>query len=431
MRWEALKTLMEEHRLTADKYTILQPLFASPLYAAGDFAFRIKASLSTKKADVLKDDERIKFIKKVVQRFNKLVILCIVIWFYQTLQKLSNLTVKQATLGTILLIWGSFLIPHAQDFYSESLWSYFSLLALWLLSGFWRKTRKSINLIEMLVCILTIALSIPLNPSFMVVFIGLLLLTFSYRIFYSDRAHSMRVQTIFMRPDTVAITIALMVGGFFCLLENYIRRGQLADFGYASEGFTTPIIHGFLGQLISPTRGIIFFIPAFFWGVAFLSIHLKTRRDIFLNLTMLYSLLLLLTYSKWHTWHGAWYWGPRFLLPLSVIGILYLVLYFKERWNTSHPVIRVLLVASGLGSWMIYKIGVTINQKYLITCLEQSQNSEHCFWNFQLLPYHAFMNKQDLITLWFHRSTVVEILGIILIVLLIKVCETPNGNQSV
>jgi len=34
-RWEALDALMSDHELTSDKYSIVQPLFAVPLYIAG------------------------------------------------------------------------------------------------------------------------------------------------------------------------------------------------------------------------------------------------------------------------------------------------------------------------------------------------------------------------------------------------------------
>lgn len=425
-RWEALESLMEKHRLTSDKYTIIQPLFAIPLYFVGDTYFHIKTFISTQHIETIGNNERIRFIKKFVQRFNKFVILGITFWFYYAIQKLANLSIKQATVGTIFLLFGSFLIPHAEDFYSESLWTYLSLLFLSKFASLWGKSFKEIDTKHILLLVTIIALLIPLNPSLVVVFTGLLILMSSYRLVYNYRMNYPLTIDMFLKLDFLVVFIASILGGLLCFSENYLRRGAIFNFGYGNEGFSTPFIHGFVGQILSPTRGIVFFIPTFFWGFTLISFYPKTRHRVFINLTVLYSVLLLLVYSKWHAWHGAWYWGPRFLLTLSIVGMIYFIICLKEKWKNSHTIVRTVLVISGVLSFLIYKVGVAINQRYLLACLSQSQNPEECFWNFQFLPYQSLINAHDIMKLLSDRSTLVEIIGITLVAILIKFTILPS-----
>src|SRR5258706_15376701 len=68
IRWNALVELMEHHHLTDQKYSIVMPLFAAPLYAVADVTTRLAHP-------GLADEARLDSIHRVVQRFNKLVAL--------------------------------------------------------------------------------------------------------------------------------------------------------------------------------------------------------------------------------------------------------------------------------------------------------------------------------------------------------------------
>ena len=86
--------------------------------------------------------------------------------------------------------------------------------------------------------------------------------------------------------------------------------------GYAGEGWTTPILLGMYGLLMSSGKGVFLFVPVFAlfpWGVYRLhSKGFKKESLVFLGLFVVY----LLFYSPFWTWHGGWSWGPRFLVPL-------------------------------------------------------------------------------------------------------------------
>jgi len=142
------------------------------------------------------------------------------------------------------------------------------------------------------------------------------------------------------------------------------------------------------------------------------------------KLSLLYCCILVLAYSKWHAWHGAWYWGPRFLLPLSVFGSLYFALLTKfwicgKAWN------KIVLLFFAVVSFMIYKVGVGVGQGPLIACLEASSNSENCYWQWGFTPFSSWVNMNDFVLMLSDRSTVVELASALLAVLLL--CFAPGS----
>ncbi|MCI0571999.1 MAG: hypothetical protein L0Y66_14695, partial [Myxococcaceae bacterium] len=118
-------------------------------------------------------------------------------------------------------------------------------------------------------------------------------------------------------------------------VENLARRGNLLSFGYDEAfgapgrpqvmpyshvvGFDYPLLLGLAGLLLSFGRGVLFYAPGLWLLPAQKNgpgIATVLERASFLWL--LFLLGMLLTYAKWHQWHGAVFWGPRFFLFASV-----------------------------------------------------------------------------------------------------------------
>ena len=418
-RWEALTALMAEHRLTADKYSLVQPLLAVPLFLIGEGWERTELVFSDNDKTLSSEMPQFKQARKLVQRFNKFVIWSIAIWCYALLQQWYSLTPKQASWGTVFLLFGSFLIPHARDFYSECLWTALSLASLYLLSGVWNQPFQKGQRGKYMLLVLCVSLLIPLNPVLVFVFVGIMVCLLGIKVWQHIQTKTKATIETYLTSEILAILIALCAGTLFCLAGNALRHGHVLDFGYGSEGFSTAWLHGLAGQLFSPSRGLVFFIPTFFCGFALLSKQfLKTREEFFLFLTLLYAGLLLVVYSKWWAWHGGLYWGPRFLLPLSVFGALYWILIVKKIWQKTGRFVQIGLVGLAILSYLVYKNGVAINHRYLAQCLALDSASDTCFWKMQFLPYMSLFSGEDLIRMLTHRSTVVEVVGIVLMGLL-------------
>jgi hypothetical protein len=401
-RWEALDALMSEGRLTDDKYSIVQPLFAAPCYAAGRLAAAAVGAPPERRAEI---------VRRVVKRFNKMVAFALVVWLVAFLRRRAQWPFRHAAAAGLFLLFGSLLIPNAKDFYSECLWTLLCALALTQAARIEDRPFRELPAGSALLFVAAIALSVPLNPILAPVF-ALTAGTVALGRAWGARPRSLRAAArAAWRPDLLLTAAALLLGTGLCLGENMLRRGAALDFGYPGEGFSTPLWRGLWGQIASPARGILFFAPTFFCGL-FLLGGARRRLAPTARRLVVWSLVfcgfLLLAYSKWHAWHGAWYWGPRFLLPLSVFGSLYYVLLFRDAAGRGAWTFAA-LVALGVASFMIYKTGVAIGQGPLIECLRQHPAGDFCFWRWKFLPFASWADPAHLLDMLGHRSTAVEL----------------------
>ena len=377
VRWRALVALMDEGRLTPEGYTLEMPLAATPLWAAGSAAAR---------AQGLTGKGRLEEIEHAVQRFNKLVAFALAIWLYRRLRR-DSFSPGGAAAGVLGLLFLSILIPNAKDFYSECLWTLFACVALGLIVREGRTRLENFGLAA------ATALAVPLNPVLGPVFV----LTALAAARFATPAER---RTAWGGAALAAAGSSL--GACFALLENVARRGSALDFGYAGTGFTTPLLTGLAGQLVSPARGAVFYLPAFFLGLFLLAarrVDGETRR--FVRAATVFGALLVFAYAKWEAWHGGTYWGPRFLLPLSVLGAVFLALAWRA---FPSRVARAGLAAVALASFAAHKAGVAIGVTPFLSC-----RGEGCYWDWARLPFASWLSRADLAAMADDRSTAVEL----------------------
>jgi hypothetical protein len=381
VRWNALVALLDEGRLTRDRYTMEMPLAASPLYALGAAAARAKGETGA---------ERLETIRRVVQRFNKLVALALAAWLFARLRRLG-LRERAAAGGVLALLFASLLVPHSKDFYSEPLWTLLACVTIGLLAEGPERTRRGDA-----VLVASVALAIPLNPLLSPVIVSTAALLF-FLEGEEGRPAALR--------GLVAVAVGVSVGLGLSFIENLLRRGALLDFGYAGEGFTAPFFEGFFGQLVSPARGVVFYAPLFFAGFFLLSRRVRADVRRFALTGTVFCVLLVLAYAKWHAWHGMTYWGPRFLVPLSVLGAAFLLLAWREFPSRTA---RVLLVLGAILSFVAYKNGVGVGVAALRACLLPDAARLACYWDPARLPVASWLDRKELVSMLSHRSTAVE-----------------------
>ncbi|PDW04950.1 hypothetical protein [Candidatus Viridilinea mediisalina] len=112
--------------------------------------------------------------------------------------------------------------------------------------------------------------------------------------------------------------LALLPGLALLMWYNYARFGTLLASGYASEAslFTTPLLEGLYGLLLSPGKGIVFYAPPLLLAIpgSYLLWRRGQRGVVLLGWGLFLSHVLL--YARWSVWDGGGVWGPRFLLPV-------------------------------------------------------------------------------------------------------------------
>ncbi|HRW06054.1 MAG TPA: hypothetical protein P5121_13205, partial [Caldilineaceae bacterium] len=118
--------------------------------------------------------------------------------------------------------------------------------------------------------------------------------------------------------------VPILLAGLLLLWYNNVRFGNPFSTGYhfdGGEGFTTPMLQGLWGLLVSPYRGVFWYTPLLLIAiVAFVPFFRRHPVEGFVIFGL--SFVLLSLYSRWWMWWGGFAWGPRFLVPLTPFWLL-------------------------------------------------------------------------------------------------------------
>jgi hypothetical protein len=133
--------------------------------------------------------------------------------------------------------------------------------------------------------------------------------------------------------------------------------GSPAGGGYAGEGWTTPLLVGLNGLLLSPGKSLLLFVPLALlapWGWVRWAVDGRKREAVWFAAI---SLGWLLVHAKWWTWHGGWSWGPRFLLVIMP----FLIVPLGALWTRARRGVRRLILALAVLGLVVELGGVVIN----------------------------------------------------------------------
>lgn len=154
--------------------------------------------------------------------------------------------------------------------------------------------------------------------------------------------------------------LALAAAAALILLDLRLRTGGFSSpysgtAGYRTvlpysglPGFSYPLGFGLLAVLLSFGKGLVFFAPGLFLPVLR---RLDRRLRPAYVLLALFVAGLVLVYSRWWSWYGGYYWGPRFFLIAGVVAALVLAV----RLSTPERSLAGALVTLGaltLSSWV-------------------------------------------------------------------------------
>ncbi len=132
----------------------------------------------------------------------------------------------------------------------------------------------------------------------------------------------------------------ILIAGILLLWYNGVRFGNPLNTGYhfgSGEGFSTPVLEGLWGLLLSPYRGLFWHTPLLIAAlVAFFPFARRHLAEAMLIFGL--SFVLISLYSRWWMWWGGFAWGPRFLVPLTPFWLLPLAVplaAIEARWHAS------------------------------------------------------------------------------------------------
>jgi hypothetical protein len=221
-----------------------------------------------------------------------------------------------ALLSALIYGLGTIAWVYARMFWESSLLAFFFLVAVW--SAIRAVTSAAPVRTWPMVLLSGSAAAISLTLRFeAVVAVGLVGLF----LLISSPGSTSTFRQRLLRLLLYAAPVMLVAVGL--LAFNLVRFGSLSETGYSQElRFEAPWVGGY-GLLFSPGRGLFLFSPLLlllFFGVQ--PVWKRLPRAWFWLVAAL-CLFYWLFYGSWFAWGGTWGWGPRFLLPILPLIILY------------------------------------------------------------------------------------------------------------
>ena len=146
--------------------------------------------------------------------------------------------------------------------------------------------------------------------------------------------------------------LLLLLAAACILAESYFRRGNIFSNGYTNDhgvksvvpysglpGFSYPFFFGVLSLLFSFGKGLLFYASGLLLPVRKTLLRLQKERHFHIyqvyTLWVCFVIGLILVYARWWAWHGAIFWGPRFLLFASLPASF--ALATRLRWPKDAP----------------------------------------------------------------------------------------------
>jgi hypothetical protein len=204
-------------------------------------------------------------------------------------------------------VFGTYMLAYAKDFFSEPLAALFMVIGIrQALAGSWWLSGVGV------------AAAAVTRPQVFAFFPIFLMAAWS-----SGRTRA-----------AVQASLPLAFGLLITLAYNFVRFAQLTEFGYAGQGFTTPLLEGALGLLFHPQKSVFLFAPVVL-TTPFALAHVWSRNPLAGWLLVGNLSITFLISAMWWAWGGGWVWGPRLLLP-GIIPALAAVapwIDFGRRWR--------------------------------------------------------------------------------------------------
>jgi len=327
----------EVYGQTASKYGVGQTLVAVPFFIIGD---AISKFFPDDKSDII--------IGYFLYAVNAVITSLLIAAFYG-FSRYLRYPIKTSFYSSAVLGLCTICFPYARMFFMHPLTALLLLFMIFHLTNYARRQNaKDVFLSGLFFALLlltridTLVIIIVIIPYYIIV---------HAHPNWSKCGISGRYikdAIIFFFPVIVAIIAHLII--------NYLKFGAFRQSGYEGEGFTTTLSFGLYGLLFSPSRSIFLYSPPLILCLMGL-VRFFSKRPI-LSVTILsVAMLQIFFFAKWHDWHGGLSWGPRYLLPLVPLCMLFINEIFL-RFQKYSKQFRGLIIFIILAGLIVQLIGV-------------------------------------------------------------------------
>lgn len=261
---------------------------------------------------------------------------CIGLLFF-SLCRSFGMGIRFSTGMTLALLFGTCMFPYFKSFLREA------LLSLCLLGGFVFAVRAK-DSPERRTLLIASGLLAGYGMLTKLVFAVNAIPLAVYVMLASSKRTSWNERIVDLLYFGVPVAI---VGGGGTALYNIFRFGNPLNLGYTGgTSFSTPLLTGMFGLLLSPGKGLCWFAPPLLLLLWLAKPFWKEHRAEALCIAGI-ALLNLPLYCKYVAWGGDGSWGPRYMIPL--IPLLFLpVALALSKGTVALRRIGMVLIAAGV-----------------------------------------------------------------------------------
>ncbi len=350
LRFEALDSFMKTGQMVSPKYSFVGPLLSAPLYWLG---------------------AQFGAARPFTSFYNTLIFVLLLAFLWREFRTEFEPRVRRLVL--LLVLFASMFVHHAQRYYGEMFTTALVVVGVcWLSRDLPMRGWAAIILGT---------LNTPAS----------LIAASAVALWHARRVRSWRP---LLAP---VIAFALM------RLESFVVRGHFFDTGYNYDAgfrnalpyaglpnFSYPFFFGLLSILLSFGKGLVFFVPGMFIPLP-ASVPARLR---WVHTTLIvYVCGLVVTYAKWWSWYGGWFWGPRFFLVASIPASISLAFNLRNS-SELHVAKRVLVAVALVMSFWVGANGLAFQGLGLDVCsANYFKLAEYCYYVPEMsVLWHPFVD---------------------------------------
>jgi hypothetical protein len=123
---------------------------------------------------------------------------------------------------------------------------------------------------------------------------------------------------LYHRPQIGLFVLGGLPPALFLLWYNYTYFDNPFFRQYSGALWSTPLMEGLSGLLLSPGRGLFVYSPILLGSFFGMALAWRRHGDPLIRALSMGILPTLLLYGKWISWWGGWSYGPRLLADLTL-----------------------------------------------------------------------------------------------------------------
>jgi hypothetical protein len=131
-------------------------------------------------------------------------------------------------------------------------------------------------------------------------------------------------------PLALAAAIGAIPGIAWILFYNFVRYGHFLNTGYEHFPFNHPLLSGIFVQVLSPGKGILWFVPLL-WVSLYYTPTFLCRQKHNAALVLATGLMMLSVYACYYMPDGDTALGARYMVSYMPLFLLPLVVWFDQR----------------------------------------------------------------------------------------------------